>query len=109
MLHGSVSVTLPQTEQKCTAACMFKIASASSRTVSAGWRSRWNASRCAVFGPMPGRLANASTARLIGSIVCNGALHAGQLHAAGEWAELVSRRFLGFAQRFVDRRDDQIL
>src|SRR5204863_9422371 len=70
MLHGSTSVTLPHTEQKCTAACMLRMASASSLTVSGGCLSRWKVSRCAVLGPMPGKEAKASTARAIGSIVC---------------------------------------
>src|SRR5690242_4566397 len=88
ILHGSTSVTLPHTEQKCTDACMLRIASASSRTVSAGYLSRWNVNRCAVLGPMPGRDAKASTARAIGSMVCTLG-HAGQLHAAGERAEFI--------------------
>src|SRR5215831_19110887 len=99
MLHGSTSVTLPHTEQKCTAACMLVMASANSRTVSGGWRRRWKVSRCAVLGPMPGRLANASTARAIGSIVCTRALrHAGELHAARERAKLVGGGLLGLAE-----------
>ena len=40
MLHGSTSVTLPHTEQKWTASFMCKMASARSRTVSGGWRSK---------------------------------------------------------------------
>jgi len=39
-------------------------------TASLGWRSKWNTSRWAVLGPMPGKDANASTARETGSIVC---------------------------------------
>src|SRR5689334_6205093 len=108
MLHGSVSGTLPQTEQKWTAACILRMASASSFTVSGGCRSMWNVSRCVVFGPIPGCDANASTARAIGSMVCTLG-HAGQLHAAGERAELVGRRFLSFAQRLVDGSHDQVL
>src|ERR671933_501265 len=73
MLHGSMSVTLPHTEQKWTASFMCTMAWASSRTVSGGWRSRWNVRRWAVFGPMPGKPAKASMARAIGSIVCTAA------------------------------------
>ena len=68
MLHGSTSVTLPHTEQKWTASFMCTIASARPLPASLGWRSRWNVNRWAVLGPMPGKLANASTARAIGSM-----------------------------------------
>ena len=69
MLHGSTSVTLPHTEQKCTAS--FVAASLRPGPHGLG-RLAQQVKRQALggLGPDAGQRGNASTARAMGSMVC---------------------------------------
>ena len=70
----------------------------------------WNASRCAPFGPMPGRRCSSSMRRARGIGQRHASYMPGQLHARRHHAaHLLRHRLVGLALRVVDRRDDQIL
>ena len=65
--QGSCSVNARQREQRRISAFSSAIAAASSRAYSASARSRKNASRVALFSPMPGNRERRSTSRFKGA------------------------------------------
>src|SRR3954454_10964173 len=106
--QGSVSVMLLHTEQYVTRSLTSRSASMRRSVSSRGVFSRWNASRCALFGPMPGRRTSSSMRRVRGSGSAN--LHSRQLHARRQHsAHLARRLFVGLAMGVVQGGDDEIL
>src|SRR3954469_6199538 len=72
----------------------------------------WNASRCALFGPMPGRRCSSSMRRTSGSgsDTSDYRLQISEFHAGREHAtHLLGHLFIRFAMRVIDRGDDHIL
>ena len=66
MRQSSPSATLPHSLQKKMRSFAWTIDSASRLASSGGAFTRWNASRCADFGPMPGRRESSSIRSWIG-------------------------------------------
>src|SRR3954453_6527040 len=99
---------LLHTEQYVTRSLTSRSASMRRSVSSRGVFNRWNASRCAPFGPMPGRRTSSSMRRFSGSGSAN--LHSWQLHARRQHpAHLLGHRLVGLAMRVVDGGDDEIL
>src|SRR5262249_42842306 len=101
-----------------------------SRSVSSrGVLRRWNASRCAPFGPMPGRRCSSAIRRTRGSgsdidrlqravykggmveigIAKSEALEARQLETAHHAAHFLRHFLVGLALRVIDSGHDQVL
>src|SRR6187402_751427 len=96
---------LKQRSQKTTWSRTAIRAAASVRASASGARSRWKVSRWAVFGPIPGRRANASMT----AFVMQSRLQPRDPQAAGDRGHLLFGDLARSAQGVVDRRDDQVL
>src|SRR3954452_13240549 len=121
MRHSSLSDTLPQTTQKRTLSLTSVSAVTSRRTSTGSAASRWNAMRCALFGPTPGSRPSSSmrswTAPSYTVSLSSGGpprpLQAGQpqaaAEAAGERPHAAGGEFVDGAGGVAEGGDDQIL
>src|SRR5262245_20964173 len=109
MRHGSCSLKLPHTPQKPTCSRTARIASASRSASSFGARSKWSASRWALFCPMLGSFdsSSMSCSRTFELYMGPGRLE-GEVDAARQASQrLFHVRFRG-ALRLTDGGDDQV-
>src|SRR5690349_6063743 len=112
MLQSGWSLMLKQRSQKTTWSRTATSAAASVRASASGARSRWYVSRCAVFGPTPGSLANASISRATGSIRVEPTklrLQPGDPEAARDGRHLLLGEPARGGQGIVHRGDDEVL
>src|SRR4051794_10887460 len=112
MRHSSLSDTLPQTTQKRTLSLTSVSAVTSRRTSTGSAASRWNAMRCALFGPTPGSRPSSSIRSWTGPSNTSGAGEAEPAEVAqatGERAHLLRLQLLCDARGVLDGADQQVL
>src|SRR5687767_11874114 len=115
--QGSWSVMLLHAEQYVTRSLTRRMASARRSIASRGVLRTWNARRCAVLAPTPGRRCSSSTSLARGSVRLDkgrlsiqsrsesGNLEPGRQHAA----HLLLHLLVDLPVRVVDGREDQVL
>src|SRR4029453_9161027 len=110
--ESSPPVRLPPSRQKPMRSLTSRIASASANASSSGTRRMWNASRCAVRVPTPGRRESCairlSTSGLNMPAYCLQARQAQSLEAAHGAAELRLHEVLGVLERLVHPCEDKV-
>src|SRR6476620_9860345 len=105
----SSSETLPHTAQNRTPSRTL-VSTAVSRSISVGSTdNRWNAIRCALFGPIPGSLPSSSIRSWTGPSNKSDSWQSQVAHPAGQRAEPVVREDGDLLGRVPDRADDQVL
>src|SRR6185503_9600899 len=111
---------LKQRSQNTTSSRTATSADASARASPSGARRMWKVSRCAVFGPIPGRRLNASISFSTGSMSSVATVRdPGWVGSAPEQpaqaaqglhrAHLLLRQAAGRVERLVDRGGDEVL
>src|ERR1043166_4650927 len=108
--HGSVSEKLPHVLQKPTRSRTSRIESASRSASSFGTRSRWSASRWALFVPMLGSFSSSAISNSRYFELCTRARRSErQVEAARDLGIGLGHLLLRGALRLADRRDHQVL
>src|SRR5213083_819025 len=112
MVQSSSSVRFPHSRQKPMRSLTSRIASARAKASSFGTRRMWNARRCAVRVPTPGRRDSCairlSTSGLNMPAYCLQARQAQSLEVAHRTAELRLHEVLGGLERLIHAREDEI-
>src|SRR6478609_6725963 len=105
----SSSETLPHTAQNFTPSRTLPNTAVNLSMSGGSTDSRWNAIRCALFGPIPGSLPSSSIRSWTGPSNKSDSWQSQVAHPAGQRAEPVVREDGDLLGRVPDRADDQVL
>src|SRR4051812_49622859 len=109
MRHSSLSDTLPHTTQKRTLSLTSVSAVTSRRTSTGSAASRWNAMRCALFGPTPGSRPSSSMRSWTAPSYTSEARQAHAAETAGQRAHLLLRQVARGAGCIAHGGDHEVL